>query len=117
MSIYNRGDRHLPVRPDLEQLKHQAKDLLRAVRKGEAEALAEFREFHPAPPPPESAQLADAQLALARAYQAPTWTRLVQACNLIDAIWNDDIEIVRDLIVKNPQLLHEHAGIRNRNWG
>lgn len=33
MSIYSPGDRHLPVRPDLDQLKHQAKDLLRGIRR------------------------------------------------------------------------------------
>ena len=36
--------RHVPVRPNLEQLKHQAKDLLRAFRRGDAEAVADFRE-------------------------------------------------------------------------
>lgn len=117
MSIYSRSDRHLPVKPDLNQLRNQAKDLLRAIHRGDAEALAELREFHPNPPSPETVQLADAQLALARSYQAPSWTRLVQACNLIDAIWNDDIETVRDLVTKNPHLIHEHAGIRNSNWG
>ena len=33
--------RRLPVCPDLEQLKHQAKDLLRAIHEGESAALAE----------------------------------------------------------------------------
>lgn len=117
MSIYSRGDRHLPVRPNLEQLKNQAKDLLRGIRSGDAAAIEEFNQYHPKPVAPNDVILADAQLALARAYQAPSWTRLVQACNLIDAIWDDDIETVRDLIVKNPRLLHENAGIRNSNWG
>ena len=31
---------YLPARPDLEQLRHQAKDLLREATRGEAEALA-----------------------------------------------------------------------------
>ncbi len=39
--------RSLPVRPDLDQLKHQAKDLLRAARRGEKSALEEFETFHP----------------------------------------------------------------------
>ncbi|MDZ4673326.1 MAG: hypothetical protein SGI84_02665 [Gemmatimonadota bacterium] len=59
--------RHLPVRPDLTQLKHQAKDLLRAVRAGVLAATVEFTTHHPAAPSPEACQLADAQLALARA--------------------------------------------------
>jgi hypothetical protein len=110
-------DRRLPVRPDLDQLKHQAKDLLRAIRRGEPDAIAELRQHHPHPPAPERAKLADVQLALARSYQAASWPRLVLCCNLIDAIWNDDVDTVRELVVKHPELLHENAGIRNNNWG
>ncbi len=39
--------RHFPVRPNLEQLKHQAKDLLRAIKQGEPSALAELKKHHP----------------------------------------------------------------------
>ena len=117
MSIYSRQDRHLPVRPNLDQLRHQAKDLLRDIRCGEANAIEEFNHFHPQPLAPDQVKLADAQLALARSYQAPSWPRLVQACKLIDAIWRDDIEIVREIVLQNPQLLHEDARIRNSNWG
>jgi len=117
MSLYRRQDRHLPVRPNLDQLKHQAKDLLRAIRNGDRAAIAEFNQHHPKPVTPDQVTLADTQLALARSYQAPSWPRLVQACNLIDAIWRDDLEAVRDLVVKHPNLLHENAGIRNSNWG
>jgi ankyrin repeat protein len=109
--------RHLPVRPDLEQLKHQAKDLLRAIRAGEPSALADLAEYHPEKVAPEYVKLADAQLVLARSYEAPSWPRLVQACELIDAIWRDDVDAVRTLISKNPHLLHEHATIRDSNWG
>ena len=117
MSLYNRQDRHLPVRPNLDQLKHQAKDLLRSIRRGDLPAIREFNQYHPQPVAPDQVTLADAQLALARAYQAPSWPRLVQACNLIDAIWRDDLEAVRALVLKHPNLLHENAGIRNSNWG
>jgi hypothetical protein len=41
----------------------------------------------------------------------------VLACRLIDAIWRDDVERVRELVVKHPRLLHEHATIRDSNWG
>lgn len=117
MSIYSKENRHLPVRPDLDQLKRQAKELLKAVRAGDTEALAEFRQFHPNPPDPVSAKLADAQLALARSYRAPSWMRLVQACGLVDAIWRDDINTVERIVSKNPQLVHESALITDRNWG
>lgn len=110
--------RRLPVRPNLDQLKHQAKDLLRALHAGDPAALAELSEFHPSPVPPADAKLADAQLVLARSYQASSWPRLVQAVELVDAIWEDDLEAVRALVTRNPHLLHEHALIRtDSNWG
>jgi hypothetical protein len=110
--------RPLPVRPNLDQLKHQAKDLLRGIHAGDPEALADLKEHHPDPKDPSNAKLADAQLVLARSYQASSWTRLVQAVELVEAIWRDDIDAVRKLVTSNPKLIHEHALIRtNSNWG
>lgn len=112
------SDRELPVRPNLDQLKQQAKDLLRSIHSGDPSAVEELNRYHPQPPTPTDAKLADAQLVLARSYQASSWPRLVQACQLVDAIWNDDIETVRKLVTRNPKLLHEDALIRrNSNWG
>ena len=106
----------LPVRPDLTQLKHQAKELLRAFHDRVPEAVALFAEWHPKVKP-EDAKLADAQHALALSYGATSWTRVVQCCQLIDAIWDDDPDTIRKLITANPHLLQENAGIGNRNWG
>jgi ankyrin repeat protein len=92
------SDRQFPVRPNLEQLKHQAKDLLRAE--------------------PSLGKLAHAQHALARSYGLPSWSRLVLACRMTDAIWRDDVEAVRELVVRHPRLLHENArGVAQSNWG
>ena len=110
-------ERDLPVRPNLEQLRHQAKDLLRAVHAREATAIAEFREYHPELADPEKAQLSDAQLVLARSYGASSWPRLVVACQLIDAIWEDDVETIRALVLANTNLRDESALLRSRNWG
>jgi Ankyrin repeat len=115
-------DRHFPVRPNLDQLKHQAKDLLRAIRQGDEAAVAELRKHHPGkkavPVGPAAAKLADAQLALARSYGLPNWARLVTACRMTDAIWRGDVDAVRELVVKNPRLLRESArGISDSNWG
>lgn len=82
-------DRHFPVRPDLEQLKHQ----------------------------PEEAKLSDAQLALARAYGLPSWPRLVLACRMTGVIWRDDADVVRELVLKHPRLLHEDTRGVLGNWG
>ena len=111
------SERHLPVRPDLEQLKHQAKDLLRLIRAADPAAIAELRQHHPGQVDPATARLADAQLVLARVYQARSWPRLVQACRLIDAIWEDDVDTIRRLILDNPHLLHEDARVTTCNWG
>jgi hypothetical protein len=111
------ADRHFPVRPDLEQLKHQAKDLLRAVRRGDSSAVADFQKHHPERIEPDAAKLADAQLALARSYGLPSWPRLVLACRTTDAIWRDDVDGVRDLVLKHPTLLHEDARGVKGNWG
>jgi len=109
--------RTLPVRPDLNHLKNQAKDLLKAYRDGVREASAQFAELHPRKAGTGRATLADAQLVLARLYGASSWTRIVQCCQLIDAIWDDDPDTVRRLVTANRNLLIEDARIVNSNWG
>jgi ankyrin repeat protein len=109
--------RHFPVRPNLDQLKHQAKDLLRAIRRGDAEAIADLRVYHAKPIEPAAAKLADAQFVLARSYGLPSWTRLVTACGMIDAIWRGDVEAVRALVLRDPRLLVEDARGVQGNWG
>ena len=115
-------DRHFPVRPNLDQLKHQAKDLLRAIRQGDPAAVVELRRHHPGKAAkrvePATAKLADAQTVLARSYGLPNWPRLVTACRMTDAIWRGNVDAVRKLVVKNPKLLHEAArGVADSNWG
>jgi Ankyrin repeat len=111
------ADRHLPVRPDHDQLKHQAKDLLKAIKAGDPDAIAEMKKHHPEQPDPATVTLADAQLALARSYGVASWPRLVLACRMTEAICRDDIDTVRDLVRQHPALLHEHARGVTGNWG
>jgi hypothetical protein len=109
--------REIPVFPNLEQLRHQAKDLLRAIRRGEVAALEDLTTYHPEQVEPAEAKLADAQLALARSYGLPSWPRLVIACKMTSAICRDDIDTVRALVRKDPRLLHEDARGVKGNWG
>jgi len=109
--------RHFPVRPNLEQLKHQAKDLLQAFRSGDPEAVADFREHQPRPVDPASAQLADAQFVLAGSYGLPNWPRMVTACSMVDAIHRGDVEAVRALVLRDPQLMKEDARGVKSTWG
>ncbi len=64
----------LPARPSLEQLRKQAKELLRACRDGDGAALERVRRHKPQAADPS---LADAQFALAREYGFDSWPRLV----------------------------------------
>jgi Ankyrin repeat len=110
--------RRLPVRPSLAQLQRQAKELLRAIKSGDASAIAELREQHPESIDPSAAKLTDAQLVLARSHGVPSWTRLVHAVKLADAIWRDDADAVLALIKRNPALVHENVLLRpDSNWG
>jgi hypothetical protein len=60
----------LPARPDLDQLRHQAKDLLRAAQAGDPAAVARIRAVS------GRMTLADAQLAVAREYGFASWPQL-----------------------------------------
>ena len=60
----------LPARPDLDQLRHQAKDLLRAARAGDTTAAARIRAVS------GRQTLAGAQLAVAREYGFAGWRAL-----------------------------------------
>jgi hypothetical protein len=112
------SNRHFPVHPNLRQLKNQAKDLLRDVRRGDPDAIGVLREHHPERPNAADATLTDAQLALARSYGLPSWPRLVLACEVTDAICRDRVSRLRDLVTKHPSLLTESArGTVDENWG
>lgn len=69
----SQSKRTLPERPDLEQQKKQAKELLRSFRDGDAGAIARVRAELP---DKERITLADAQFVLAREYGFASWTTL-----------------------------------------
>jgi len=60
----------LPAHPSLDQLRHQAKDLLRAARSGDAAAAAQLAAVSDRP------TLSVAQLVVARSYGFPSWPAL-----------------------------------------
>ncbi|HYL99393.1 MAG TPA: ankyrin repeat domain-containing protein [Blastocatellia bacterium] len=67
--------RELPVKPNLEHLKKQAKQLLRDVRQGDAAAIDRFHTL-PSFSDPASLKLADAQHLIAREYGFAAWPKL-----------------------------------------
>ena len=60
----------LPARPDLDQLRHQAKDLLHAAQRGDPDATARIGGVS------RRLILSSAQLAVAREYGFASWARL-----------------------------------------
>jgi HEAT repeat protein len=66
--------RTLPPDPNLDQLKNQAKDLLKACRAGDPQALLRIERW--LPNCSVQARLADAQLVVAREYGFTSWPRL-----------------------------------------
>jgi hypothetical protein len=75
--------RRLPSNPNLNHLKHQAKDLLRNHAAGIPAAAQTIREFHPRFSRSDDAEilaaklkLSDAQLTIAREAGFPSWARL-----------------------------------------
>ncbi|MBV8818864.1 MAG: ankyrin repeat domain-containing protein [Acidobacteriaceae bacterium] len=90
----------LPARPNLEQLRKQAKDLLeryRASREGQSDA--------------DAFKLHDAQREVARQYGFESWSKLkhfvdgVNVHELAEAVKSGDVERVRSLLSARPELV------------
>ncbi|MDR3701046.1 MAG: ankyrin repeat domain-containing protein [Candidatus Sulfopaludibacter sp.] len=112
--------RHLPERPDLDQLKRQAKEMLAGFAAKESSAVAEVRQYYPGAPLAAFA-LHDAQLVLARAYGFDSWPKLkarvdgVTIGRLHDAVEQGDADAVRNLLQRRPELVNrDQAGYPER---
>ena len=78
--------RQWPYRPDFNQFKRQAKELLKAYRAGDANAVAEVQRHEQAPDPTAFA-LHDAQRVLARSYGFTSWQKLKSYVQTIQPYW------------------------------
>jgi ankyrin repeat protein len=106
--------RNLPTRrirehPDLQQLKRQAKELLRNFGAGETEALAEVNAHYRVNSASKFA-LHDAQRVIARSYGFESWPKLksyvdgVTIKHLADAVQKNDAARVRSMLKRRPEL-------------
>lgn len=91
----------LPARPDLSQLRHQAKDLLRAARNGDPAALARLHAVS------DQLTLSAAQLALAREYGFGSWAKLKTEIERREILTNRDLGRLTTLIGQHPELATE----------
>lgn len=88
--------RALPERPNLEQLKKQAKSLLKDLKAGDATTVA-LVAHHERNPDANAFGLQDAQRILARAYGFSSWTRLKERIAIV-AIKNGDAENLASIL-------------------
>jgi uncharacterized protein len=88
----------LPARPDLDQLRRQAKDLLRAAQAGDAAALARVRAVS------DRLVLASAQLAVAREHGFASWPRLKTEVERRQILNDRDLDRLRAMLAEEPAL-------------
>ena len=122
--------RELPARPNLEQYKKQAKELLKQLRAAEPHAVERVQVHHPRlgklPPSALAAEkiaLADAQLVIAREHAFDSWTKfarhieavadersaVAQFESAVDAIVAGDLPALRRALRNNPKLIRARS--------
>ena len=89
---------YLPARPDLDQLRHQAKDLLHAAQHGQSGAIARISAVS------DRVTLSSAQLALAREYGFPSWAKLKLEVERRDILNSRDLSRLARLLAGHPEL-------------
>src|SRR5579859_1432094 len=120
----------LPLRPNLEQYKKQAKDLLKGFRSSQPDAVQRARNFHPrfaqgsgSPLGPAKFLLADAQLVIAREHGFESWPKFVQRIEVINseiaanvnpvaafikaAIWHGTLDAAEAILAAHPEIARE----------
>src|ERR1700732_2526350 len=123
--------RQLPPSPSLEQLKKQAKSLLKRQQAANSEALTRIRENHPRWRNLSQEQvaaspfaLADAQLEIASEYGFASWSKLQShvktlevasstaeaVASLRDAAGRGDLARLNALLEAHPELIDERGG-------
>jgi hypothetical protein len=112
--------RELPARPHLDQYKKQAKELLRAIRSGDRDAIDRLHRVHPRSNK-TSFTLADAQLVIAREHGIDSWTKFAERIDAVlgerspKAVWrrveqavlSGDAEVLEGLIREHGAVLRQ----------
>lgn len=88
----------LPARSDLEQLRHQAKELLSAAKHGDSEALTRVHAVS------DRLVLASAQLAIAREYGFASWPKLKLEVERRKVLNDRDLARLTRLLADEPEL-------------
>jgi hypothetical protein len=138
--------RRLAAQPNLDHLKHQAKDLLREHAARDLSTAQRLREFHPQFAHSTDAEifasplrLSGAQLAIARESGFASWTRLKRHIEkptladrlelkhheriedpvfrrAVDLIDTGNVAALRALLAEHPDLIHRHVLLEGSNY-
>lgn len=136
----------LPSRPNLDHLKHRAKDLLKAIAARDPQAAQRIREFHPRFSKTTDAEifdarfsLSDAQLSIARESGFPNWARLKKRIEqptsagdlslplheriedasfrrAVDLLDAGDVAGLRAHLTEHPDLVHQRGSFEGGNY-
>lgn len=122
--------KEFPARPTLEQYRKQAKELLKACKSGDSDAIQRFKRHHPHPSKltdsgttSSKLTLADAQLVIAREHAFESWPKFVGHIEALtresspvsqfelaaDAIVAGDAVTLKRLLHENPALIRERS--------
>src|SRR5688572_22486516 len=107
--------RTLPARPELDQQKKLAKELLAAFRRKDPEAIARVRAELP---DKQAVVLADAQFVLAREYGFPSWRELKERVESLESDARPPIELFKLAVNDGDanalrRLLERHPDVRS----
>jgi tetratricopeptide (TPR) repeat protein len=122
--------KELPARPNLEQYKKQAKELVKACLSGDSEALQRAKKYHPRSGKLPDAEIlsakfafADAQFIIAREHGFESWPKFAKHIEGLtrgqspisrfeaaaDAVVAGDVVKLKSLLRENPELIRERS--------
>jgi Ankyrin repeats (3 copies) len=115
--------KELPVHPNLDQYRTQAKELLKAFESQDAKAIERIRRWHPHGRELTELALADAQLILAREYSFESWPKFTRCVRELsqanspfalferaaDAVVNGDAATLAEMLRHDPGLVHARS--------
>lgn len=114
--------RQLPPHANLRQLKNQAKDLYRACRKGDPDAIRRIEKTHPSFSGQTQAEIAatgivlgDAQLVIARELGFDSWPKLKKhveslsqpATSLHELVTANNVQAIREAVAQDPESVNQ----------
>ena len=96
----------LPARPNLEQLRNQAKDLLKSLKSSDPVAFQRLQENHPSSSTAvknhaDPFSLSNAQLVIAREYGFASWPKLKEHVESLQPETGDPIELLKQAFHAN----------------